>query len=79
MRLYTIYDRAAEESGPVFQAKNDAVARRGYMQAIDNSSSPYDFDLYYIGDYNQYTMQIDTLSNPSKVETENVIKEIIHE
>ena len=76
MRLYTIYDRAAEESGPVFQAKNDSVARRGYMQAIDGSSAPYDFDLYYIGDYNEHTMQLTQLSQPCKVETENVIMEV---
>lgn len=79
MRLYTIYDRAAEESGPVFPAKNDSVARRGYMAAIDGSTAHYDFDLYYIGDYNEYTMQIAPLSNPLKIETENVIMEVINE
>lgn len=79
MRLYTIYDRAAEESGPVFQAKNDSVARRGYMQAIDGSSAPYDFDLYYIGDYNEHVMKITMLGDPIRVETENVIMEVVNE
>lgn len=33
-RLYTIYDKRAEESGPLFQAKNDAVALRNYESLL---------------------------------------------
>lgn len=60
MKLYVIYDRAAEECGPVFEAKNDAVAQRGYVQAMMKSlaGSAEEFWLFYIGEIDQHTMDI---------------------
>lgn len=50
MRLYTIFDRVAQESGPSFEAKTDGVARRKYDLQL--ASSPYreDFELLCIGE-----------------------------
>lgn len=32
--IYTVYDKVAEEYGPLFEAKNDAVALRQFKQLI---------------------------------------------
>ena len=35
MRLYVVRDEVAEESGPLFEAKNDAVAQRKFKYSLD--------------------------------------------
>ena len=60
MRLYVIYDRAAEECSPIMQAQNDAVALRGYRQALQNCD-PVDRDsfwFYCVGSLDLTTMEI---------------------
>lgn len=53
MHLYVVHDRLAEESGPVFTAKNDDVARRMYQQLIANEKvSPEEYVLIHIAQYN---------------------------
>jgi len=51
MNLYVVYDKIAGECGPVFEAKNDAVARRQYNHLV--SSNPgivqEDFELMQVG------------------------------
>lgn len=37
MTIYTIHDKLAEESGPVFEAKNDATAVRAFNHLIGTS------------------------------------------
>lgn len=32
--IYTIYDTVAQEAGPIFEAKNDAIANRAVYQLI---------------------------------------------
>jgi len=52
MRLYIIRDMVAEESGPVFEAKNDGVARRGFKQALEKSRGGLgEFRLMCIGEF----------------------------
>lgn len=59
MRLYTIYDRKAVECGPLYEAKNDAVAMRQYNQIMEKSVvDRNEFELYYLGEINQETMDI---------------------
>lgn len=68
-RLYTIYDRVAEEMGPIMMAPNDGVAMRGYRAALQQVC-PSDSDaywLYYIGDVDIETMVI-TPVDPSRIE-----------
>lgn len=49
--LYTIYDVIAEESGPVFQAKNDLVACRVCDSLISEASTTAvsDYHLWCLG------------------------------
>ena len=51
VNLYTIYDVMAEESGPVFQAKNDNVARRACDSMIMEASTfaVSDYHLWCLG------------------------------
>jgi len=57
MTLYVINDNIALESGPVFEAKNDAVAMRNYQQLVLKTAGiqPGDFSLYRVGEINHET------------------------
>lgn len=73
MRLYAIYDRAAEESGPLFEAKNDSVAIRSYNQLLDRVV-PHDRDaykLYCVGTYDRDTMLV-VGTTPAEIEFERL-------
>lgn len=45
--LYSIYDKVAEQYGPVWQARNDAVAVRAARKVLE-SVAPWDRDAYVI-------------------------------
>lgn len=62
-RIYTIYDRVAEECGPIWEAKNDGIAQRGYQKFMAESHSPYfeetDYMLLCIGTVDKTTSLIE--------------------
>lgn len=61
MKLYVIYDKIAEKSGPIFHADNDAVAIRGYNRLVNNGEiEPEDYQLMCVGEYDDRTMDIQT-------------------
>lgn len=69
MRLYAIYDRVAEQGGPIFSAVNDGVAIRQY-RALLQQVSPVDRDaykLYLVGRYDQDAMRVFEMVNPSEI------------
>ena len=47
--LYTIYDKVAQETGPIFEAKNDAVASRSARNLLSKSLSADDYKLLRVG------------------------------
>ena len=49
--LYTIYDIVADDTAPVFEAKNDDVAIRKFNEIMQNSPgiTPTDYELRRIG------------------------------
>ena len=51
MYLYTLYDKVAEEAGPLFQAKNDQVAARRSLSILAQVSDPNAFDLLKVGEF----------------------------
>lgn len=53
VNLYSVFDILAKEYGPVFQAKNDAVASRNFKNFfIDNAvSNPEEYQLWQLGEY----------------------------
>lgn len=71
-RLYTVYDRAAEVSGPVFEAPNDAVASRAYRNMMKDVAA-YDrasYQLFLVGEYDTRHMVIKASAEPVRVEVE---------
>lgn len=53
MKIYTVYDRFAKESGMLFEAKNDIMANRIFngVQEWPVGTSKEDFILVCLGDY----------------------------
>lgn len=49
--LYSIYDSVAEEFGPLFHSKSDAVAKRAVTTVLHEGVKASDYDLYMIGTY----------------------------
>ena len=59
-RLYVIYDKVAEEAGPIFQAINDGIAVRQFAQTMKDV--PYsireEYVLYGIGEVDSKTLVV---------------------
>ena len=66
--LYVVYDKVACESGPIIEAKNDAVALRMYttMASKQQIHTP-DFKLMKIGLYDADMMVIKALDLPEEI------------
>lgn len=47
-KIYVIYDKVAEEYGPLFEAVNDKVAARSYAKVIQGSK-PEEYQLVCVG------------------------------
>lgn len=59
-KLYSIYDKLAEEYGPIFQAKNKAIADRNYNNMlIEQSLNPEEYSLDQMGTFDNEKGQID--------------------
>ncbi len=50
-KIYTIMDKVAKQTGPVFQAVNDEVASRHFETMIHSTEWKNDFELLGIGEY----------------------------
>ena len=49
MILYSIYDKVADEFGPIYEAKNDMVASRAYASLVKPEMA-HDYELYAVGE-----------------------------
>ena len=69
MGLYVVYDRVAEQAGPVFQAVNDQVAFRSYVQLMHGQShlNKDEFVLYKIASYDDKTMDVEQIVPKKRV------------
>lgn len=65
-QLYVIYDRVAEESGPIFEAKNDGIANRRYKALIAEQTHQWfeesDYILLHIGSIDKSTNEMETIT-----------------
>lgn len=63
--LYVIYDRVAEESGPIFEAINDGIANRRYQALMAEQThewfDPLDYLLLHLGEVDKTTNIINPL------------------
>lgn len=63
--LYTVYDTVAMEAGPIFQARNDAVAVRAFKRMMtEDHVNDADYRLYCVGEFD--TDDLVVTSIPSK-------------
>lgn len=64
--IYVIFDRVAEECGPVFSSKNDGVAMRGYREILKQTANvnSEEFQLLKLGRINMSTLEITLEVNP---------------
>lgn len=68
MRVYMIFDRLAEEAGPVFEQKNDAVALRAYRKMLKSQGeSPDEYQLLWIGTIDHRTVKCVINDSPVEV------------
>lgn len=74
-RLYVIFDRVAEESGPIFEAKNDGVAYRMYEKYMDGKDvEREEFKLLKVGTFDHDSNELvaygplDVTPRPSMVD-----------
>lgn len=67
--IYTIFDKVAMESGPLFEAKNDGVAQRQYSQFMETiqKQDKTEFKMLKLGSINHETNQIEKLSIPEEI------------
>jgi len=75
MKMYVVLDRIAEDSGPIFEAKNDAVAHRNYRKMMESVDLPRSsFRLLSLGEFNHETQKIVVYENIVDI-TDNVYEE----
>lgn len=55
--IYVILDTVAEESGPLFEAKNDGVALRNFAKIVKDNEFGHEFKMFRVGwyDHNEQT------------------------
>ena len=74
VNIYTIHDKVASESGPIFQAKNDTVALRCFMSLMKDTPSvnPADYDVYCLGEFDTEARSFVTVDNYGRLVIENL-------
>lgn len=66
--LYVVYDRVAEEAGPVFQSKNDGTAIRAFRSLTKDAPAPAsEYKLLRVGMFNNDPVGLDSVSPPVEI------------
>lgn len=72
--LFTIYDKVAQEAGPLFQAKNLYVAMRYVNEMIkDNKINLKEYDLVRLGTFDSESMFLSVFPKADAVELSNCV------
>jgi len=66
--LYTIYDKVAQETGPLFEAKSDAVASRSARNLLSEVQNVDDFKLLRVGYSDKTTGKITVEPVPVEID-----------
>ena len=69
MRLYTVYDKVAQEGSQPFMAKNDGIALRSYRKLLTqvDPSLQKEYQLLYIGDFHPEAAFVEGLDSHIEV------------
>lgn len=72
--VFTIYDKLAKESGPLFQAKNVDVAQREFNNLVKDlpEDTKEDYELVILATYDNESMAIALYDGIDLLEAENV-------
>lgn len=77
-KLYSVKDNLAEEYGPIFTAKTDAVAKRNYANMIiSNKVNSNEYQLVYLGEYNSQTGKIKSVDKVKIINTEEYMVSLV--
>lgn len=69
MCLFVVYDRVAEESGPIFEAVNVGVAQRKYREIIKNSNvQVQEYQLLQVATFDHVTNKMIVVDPPEYIE-----------
>jgi len=66
----TIYDKVANEGGPLFLAKNMEVAQRLLAQTVKDTHNPEDYELRFLGYYYPEAVVIESMKEIGSLEVE---------
>lgn len=71
-KMYTIKDAKSESFNPPFFNHTHGEAERNFQELVNDNSSfvskyPEDYDLYYLGTYDERTGKFDPLETPEHV------------
>lgn len=71
-KAYSIKDKKAEIFHPPFYKNTHGEAERAFHQLVNDEKStihkyPEDFELYYVGEFNDITGQLKAASNPESI------------
>ena len=58
LKMYSIFDRVAEEGSPPFVARTDGVAIRHFMHNLSKNPNIDDYSLHCVAYYDPETMKI---------------------
>lgn len=72
LRIYSIRDAKGEVFNPPFYKKTHGEAERDFMTLVNDEKStvwkyPDDFDLYYLGTYDDVTGRLESLPTPQHI------------
>jgi len=72
LKMYSVRDAKAEVYNAPFYKRSHGEAERDFLNAIrddknPNSKFPEDFDLFYLGEYNDQTGLVTPLNTPQHV------------
>lgn len=73
MNMYVVVDKVAEESGPIFEAKNHGVAIRSYNQITSKSKVPSnEYSLLCLGIFDHDNNKMYPIDPPDEIDTSYV-------
>ena len=77
--LYTIYDKVAQETGPLFEAKSDAVASRSARNLLSEVQNVDDFKLLRVGYSDKTTGKITCEVTPVEIDPYSLDIQLLEE
>lgn len=68
VRLYSVFDRVAQQFSPISEAVNDAVAYRMYKQALKDNPNREDYQVMFIGSFDNVKGVLSPVALPAVLE-----------